>query len=89
MSTYITKVINNPHSATTVLLIPTEGSKAPSIAITKTRAKSLGMSVNKCYLIDTWAKALPEGKKMHIIKVHSCLSTVAKPRAKKKITKAK
>jgi hypothetical protein len=89
MSTYITKVINNPHSATTVLLIPTEGSKAPSRAITKTRAKSLGLYVSKCYLIDTWSKPMADGKKMHIIKVHSCLSTAVKPRAKKKTTKAK
>jgi hypothetical protein len=90
MSTYITKVLKNPRNADYVLLIPTDGTKVPSVSITKTRAKSLGMSVNKCYLIDTWSKAPAAGGKAYtLIRVHSCLSTAAKPSAKKKNTKAK
>ena len=84
MSTFITKVINNPRNSSTVLLIPTDSAKAKSIVLNKTRAKSLGLSVNKCYLIDTWSKPMADGKQMHIIKVHSCLSTAATPSAKKK-----
>lgn len=84
MSTYVTKVVNNPRSTSTVLLIATDGTKVPTIAISKGRAKQLGMSVNKCYLIDTWSKPQATGKALHIIRVHSCLSTAKQYKRKKK-----
>ena len=53
------------------------------MVISKTKAKSLGLSVNKIYIIDAWPKVLASGKTMHIIKVQSCLST------QKRATKSK
>jgi len=82
MSTYVTKVVNNPRSTSTVLLLASEG--IPTIAISKSRAKQLGMSVNKCYLIDTWSKPQATGKPLHVIRVHSCLSTAKQYKRKKK-----
>jgi len=81
MSTFITKVINNPSSSSYVILnhISAKG----SIVLSKTKAKSLGLYINKIYIIDAWPKVLASGKTMHIIKVQGCLST------QKRATKSK
>lgn len=82
MSTFITKVINNPRSSSYVIL--SHISAKGSIVLSKTKAKSLGLYVNKIYIIDAWPKVLASGKTMHIIKVQGCLSTQQKRATKSK-----